>query len=248
MQSEMQPTEPPFTGTNMGDFPPEGRESLLDGSTILLIVSSSGTSLDYYHQYSAVEAMVDADRMRQLREQRESDHCPFAIEFPARALAASSPVFKKYYESQRGNLHVSVQMGNILPGYVMCVLDWYGRVLKSRSWYEFLPEELPVDHSARWYWVYCYAAIHLLGMSKFAARLQRLIENILDSLVIDRNSYAHLLRSLRPNDPILFRLVHITAQQMNTLSPILNDMDQLAITEHFPHFAAAVNDLLISVR
>jgi hypothetical protein len=241
----MQPTETPFTQTNVMDLSFEAREKLLDGPTTLFIVSSSGISLDYDHQCSVAKAMVSVDWMRQLQEQRGSHTRPFAIEFPARALAASSPIFKQYYELHRGSLHVPVQMGNVLPGYIMCVLDWYGRALKSKSWYEFLPEELSMDNSDRWYWVYCYAAMQLLGMREFAMRVQRFIESILGSLVTDRSNYAHLLRSLRPNDPILSQLARITAQKMNTRSPILTNTDQVAIVEHFPRFADAVNALLV---
>jgi hypothetical protein len=237
----MQSTETSFTAADLGSLPQEVRQKLLDGPAQLLILTSICVQFDSAHQCSAAKGMVNPDRMRQLAEQLESNTRPFAIEFPARALAAASPLFKQSYDLQPYILHVPLHMGYILPGYAMCVLDWYGRALRDRNWHDLLPDNLPTEDPDRWYWVYCYAAMRLLGMDEFAACLQGFIKDILSSLLVDRESYAHLLRSLSAEDPILFQLAHITARQMKTHTLMLTDTDQCMIAEHFPYFAGAVD-------
>jgi hypothetical protein len=74
--------------------------------------------------------MVCADRVRQLHEQAESNNRAFAIEFPADSLAAASPIFKQGYEAHSATLRqLPVDIGTVLPGYTMCVLDWYAHAL-----------------------------------------------------------------------------------------------------------------------
>jgi hypothetical protein len=58
--------------------------------------------------------------------------------------------------------------------------------------------------------------MQLLGMKEFAAHLHSFIESILESLITDRDDYAHLLRSISSKDPILYSLACITAQKMHT--------------------------------
>jgi hypothetical protein len=132
-------------------------------------------------------------------------------------------------------------MGFILPGYAMYVLNWYGRALRNRNWHDFLPDNLSTEDPHGWYWLYCYAAMRLIGMNKFAACLQAFIKVILRSLPIDwERSYAHLLRSLSAEDPMLSQLAHIIARQIKWYTLMLTDTDQCMIAEHFPYFAGAV--------
>jgi hypothetical protein len=240
----MQSTEASFTATDLESLPQEIRQNLLDGPVLLLVVTSSCEHFDYVHQCFAAKDMVGSNRMRQLGEQSESNTRPFAVEFSARALAVASPIFKQSFDIQSDVLHTPLHMGNILPGYAMCVLDWYGRALRSRNWHDFLRDNLPTEDSDRWYWIYCYAAMRLLGMNEFAARLQDFIKCLLCSVVTDWESHAHLLRALSADDTILSQLAQITTQQMKAHTLQLTNMDQCMIAEHFPHFAAAVNAIV----
>jgi hypothetical protein len=246
-KSKMQSTDPSsFTMADLGSFPYEIRQELLDGPTPLLVAFSTCEPFDYTHQCSAAKGMVSPDRMRQFVEQSESNTRPFAIEFPARALAFASPSFKQNYDLQPGIPHVPLHMDNVLPGYAMCVLDWYGRALQKRNWNDFLPDDLPTETSDRWYWFYCYAAMRLLGMEEFAAQLHGFIRCTLRALITDRESYAHLLRSLSREDPIVSHLAHITARQMKSNTLMLTDVDKKMLAEHFPHFAVAVEAIINS--
>lgn len=220
------------------------RERLLQEPSILLVTSHTCIGFDHEHQCTAATGMVSVDRIRQMSEQSEDNHRPFAIEFPAKALAVSSPRFDQVYESQPGLTQIFVHTGNILPGYVMCVLDWYARALQSRNWYGFLPEDTSIEGDDKWYWAYCYAAMRLLGMDNFASRLQLFIETLIEDLATDLASYGHLLRSIQPQDPILLKLAANTAKKMLAQSNFLTQADCQMLAEHFPEFAESVNGIL----
>ncbi|KAF1834752.1 hypothetical protein BDW02DRAFT_568718 [Decorospora gaudefroyi] len=140
------------------------REGLLSGPSTLLIASHSGTLFDYAYQRSAAEGVVSSDRNRQLIEQTESNHRRYTIEFPIRALCAVSNTFREGCETCPDISQVSFDMGNILPGYAMCVLDWLVKALRSKTSMAFVPGEPNIDGEDKWYWVYCYAAMRSLGM------------------------------------------------------------------------------------
>lgn len=222
----------------------KAREELLDGPAPLFTVSHTGTTFDYTHQCAVAKGMVSADRTRQLLEQSESNNRSFDIEFPAYALAVASPAFKRGYESIPTAMHVPLDLGNVLPGYAMCVLDWYARALRSRIWHEFVPGDASFEGEDKWYWVYCYSAMRSLGMDEFAARLLLRIEAMMGDLAVDFESYAHLLRALQDNDPILSRLVELTAHQMRTQTLRITADECHAVAEHFPRFAQRVNEVL----
>jgi hypothetical protein len=109
------------------------RIRLLEGPSILLIVSHSGTPSDYAQQCTAAKGLVAADRDRQLNEQAGSDNRPYAIEFPISPLVTASQAFKTSYEQYPHVSQLPLEMGTILPGYAICVLDWLARCLRSRA-------------------------------------------------------------------------------------------------------------------
>ncbi|KAH3909161.1 hypothetical protein HBI56_227860 [Parastagonospora nodorum] len=220
------------------------RGKLLEGLSSVLLTSHTCTDFDIKHQLSTAKGMVNADRMRQLLEQAEDSHRHFSIEFPTWALTAASPLFKQCHEAQPGLSAIPVKLGNLLPGYVMCVLDWYGHALQNKHWNDFLPESPSVDGHDKWYWVYCYAAMRVLGLNDFAAQLQMFIESIIDDLATNISNYAHLLNTLRADDPIMFQLAWYTVMNLQQPSPHLTQLDCETLAEHFPQFAGLVNTIL----
>ncbi|KAF2824863.1 hypothetical protein CC86DRAFT_408003 [Ophiobolus disseminans] len=220
------------------------REKLLSGPSPLIITSYAGTEADYIHQCTAAKGMVSADRTRQLLEQAASGNRQYAIEFPAHALAAASPSFKQAFEADPNGIRIPLSLGRVLPGYAMCVLDWYCRALRSKTWYDFIPDDASIEGEDKWYWVYCYLVMRSLGMDEFAARLLAFIDGMLNDLNIGFESYAHLIRSLPDSDPLLERLAEYTAHHMLTQSLYITETECCAVAEHFPQFAQKVNEAM----
>jgi hypothetical protein len=81
----------PIVGVSFSDLSQMSRAEFLQGPTPLLITTHTGIEFDHEHQIAAAKHMVCTDRICQLHEQAESNNRPFAIEFPANALAAASP-------------------------------------------------------------------------------------------------------------------------------------------------------------
>ncbi|KAH7392194.1 hypothetical protein DE146DRAFT_617894 [Phaeosphaeria sp. MPI-PUGE-AT-0046c] len=232
--------------SNIDPFPPSlPHGELLQGPISLLLISHTGSIFDYEHQILVTHSLVGADCMRQLLEQLQSDHRPFCVEFPTQALVAASPAFAEIYDSEDFSSLVPLSLGNVLPGFAMCVLDWYGKALRSKAWYDFLPSEPLTDQSEKWYLVYCYSSMRSLGLLEFAGRLQNLVEHTLDSLSTDLNAYGHILRVISPQDPTLLRLAHLTAQRMQSGLLSLNDQECKVLAENFPNFATLVNRSLV---
>lgn len=222
----------------------KAREELLNGPAYLFTVSHEGTSFDYAHQCAVAKGMVSAHRMRQLLEQSESNHRTFEIEFSAYALAVASPAFKQGYKSNPTVAYVPLDLGNVLPGYAMCVLDLYARALRSKIWHDTIPEDASFEGEDKWYWVYCYSTTRSLGMDEFAARLQILIEGMMVDLAVDFESYAHLIRALQDNDPVLRILAELTAHRMPTQTLPITEDECRVMAEHFPSFTQRVNEVL----
>lgn len=199
---------------------------------------------DYAHQIAAAQGMVCHDRLRQLSEQADSKDRKFYIEFPANALSAASPSLHCNRVANPSADKISISLGPVLPGYAMSVLDWYARALQSSTWHDFLPEDPSIYDDDKWYWVYCYAAMRLLGMDEFAGPLHIFIQRFLRDLATNFTDYAHLIRSLPPNDPLLWELVTQTASQMHQHTLPLSSEDCASILEHFPEFAAQVNSMM----
>jgi hypothetical protein len=227
---------------------PQDRLRLLGGPSVLLVVSHSGTSVDYAHQRSAAEGIVSLLRRRQLKEESESNHRPYTIEIPARALGAASQAFRDSYEAHPDLSRVPFDMGNILPGYVMSVLDWFVRSLRSKTPTPFIPELAIIDDEDRWYWVYCYATMRCLGM-EHAEELQQFIVLLInhESLVAEIESYIRLLRALQPSDPILAYLAERTARQLAAKTIGLSSAQCQDISAQHPQFATLVNEYLSKI-
>jgi hypothetical protein len=233
-----------LTEASVFDLSHKIRGKLLEGLSSVLLTSHNCTDFDIKHQLSAAKGIVNADRMRQLLEQAEESHRHFSIEFPTWALTAASPLFKQCQEAQPGLSAIPVNLGNILPGYVMCVLDWYGHALQNKRWNNFLPDYPSVDGHDKWYWVYCYAAMRVLGLDDFAAQLQVFIESIINDLATNVSNYAHLLITLKADGPIMFQLAWYTVKELQKPSPHLSQLDCATLAEHFPQFAGLVNTIL----
>jgi hypothetical protein len=229
-------------------MPPQDRESLLDGPSVLLIVSHSGTPFDYVHQCSAAKGIVSADRIRQLKEEASSDHRPYIIDIPVRALSAASQAFRHVYEASPDPARIPLDVCNILPGYVMCVLDWFVRSLRSKTPIVFIPELPVIDGEDKWYWVYCYAIMRCLGM-EHAGELQHFIVLLIDheSLVAESASYIRILRALQPSDPIVAYVAERTARQMAANTLALSAAQCQDISAQHPHFAKLINDYFSNI-
>jgi hypothetical protein len=176
-------------------------------------------------------------------EQAESGNRPYAIEFPVLALAAASQTFRSGYEQCPNASHIPLSIGNILPGYAMCVLDWLVRCVKSKTSISFIPIEPEIDGEDKWYWPYSYAAMRALGLEA-AQDLQQFVEHLIDheSLVVECSSFLRLLRALQPVDPIVAHLAGRTGMQMLENRLGLSAVQCDSISAAHPHFAALVNE------
>ncbi|CAG5182498.1 uncharacterized protein ALTATR162_LOCUS10190 [Alternaria atra] len=226
-----------------GSLSYESRILLLQGPSILLIVSHFGTPSEYAELCSAAIGVVSVDRSRQIAEQADSNNRPYAIEFPVLALAAASQTFQTGYKQCAHVSCVPLAVGNILPGYAMCVLDWLVRCTRSKTPISFLPEKPDIDGEDKWYWLYSYAAMRALGIEAYED-LQQFVERLIDheNLIAECSNYLCLLRALQPWDPIVAYLARRTARQMsrNTLGLSAAQCDNIGAAH--PHFAALVNE------
>lgn len=134
--------------------PPKRSRGPSGWPTVLLVARHTSTYFDYTRQRSAVESVVSADRSRQLLEQFTSSvrpwafptrqlrkqfasasaHRPVAIEFPVKALVAVSRPFYEAFQNGTDVSRAEFDTSNVLPGFVMCVLDWYARAFRNRDW------------------------------------------------------------------------------------------------------------------
>lgn len=131
---------------------------------------------------------------------------------------------------------------NVLTGFAMSVLDWYAKALRSKEWYDFLPSEPSTENSDDiWHSVYSYSAMRSVGLIEFADRLHKLVVPVVDNLCSDLNSYAHLLRALGPQDPVILHLAQETARKMRSGSLPLSEDDCKVLAENFPDFGVEVN-------
>jgi hypothetical protein len=226
-------------------MPRQDRERLLEGPSVLLVVSYSGTPFDYAHQCSAATGIVSADRMRQLTEVAESKHRPYAIEIPARALAAASQAFCDVYQASPDISQLPLDLGTLLPGYAMCVLDWLVLDLRRKIPIPFVPDIPIIDGKDKWYWVYCYATMRCLGMEQ-AEELQHFVARMIDhdSLVAESESYIRLLRALQPSDSIVAYLAERTARQMSANTLGLSPAQCQHIGAQHLQFTILVNEAL----
>lgn len=228
-----------------GDLSYEIRALLLEGPPILLVASHSGAPSDYAHQCSAAKGLVSLDRSRQMTEQAESGHRPYAIDISVWALAAASQAIRTGYEEYPDVSQLALAMGPILPGYAMCVLDWLVRCFRSKTTTSFIPDDPEVDGEDKWYWLYSYAAMRALGIDA-VEDLQPFIKRLIhhEGLVAEMTSYLRLLRALQPSDPIVTYLAVRTARQMLGNAHVLSEAQCDAIGAAHPHFAALVNERL----
>ncbi|KAF2249432.1 hypothetical protein BU26DRAFT_399909, partial [Trematosphaeria pertusa] len=222
------------------------RQSLLEGPTVLVIAMYNGSSLDYLHQLSAAQGIVSPDRYRQLEEQSERYHGSCALEFPVNALIAASPAFRHYIGANPGITKVEVQMGKILPGFAMEVLDWLANALTMNRWSDFLGPCLSIVDMDKYYWFYPYVAMRRLGMDVFADSLRAFIEMLVEEhgLADDAWTAEILLQHAPAEDPILLCIAKRYANLIVKGKLPLSAEECCKINEKFPHFGQMVNALL----
>jgi hypothetical protein len=121
----------------------------------------------------------------------------------------------------------------LLPGFAMCVLEWFVRACRSSEWFDFLPDEPSIEGEDKWYWVYCYAAMRSLGMDVFAERLKGFTEDLIDrhSLLEGAWSYVRFLRALQPEDPLVKTRVRRTDEQMFAMTEQFTELARIVRTE-----------------
>jgi hypothetical protein len=224
-------------------LPHDDRKSLLAGPTIILIVAHSGSYLDYFHQCAAAKGIVHAARRRQLNEQMQSGNRLFKIEVPRQAFAAASPDFRQWLNANPHATHATLDLGPLLPGYAMCVLDWLVRVLQHKDWYDFASADASIEGADKWYRIYSYAAMCSLGMTEFADSLQAVIQRLVcaHDAVKYYDDYVRLLRVLNSSDPFMVDLAKNTAQQLVTGATSLSEMECSQLASSYPLFGEAVN-------
>lgn len=150
----------------------------LAGPAIILIAFHSGSSLDYLHQCTAAEGVVHATRRRQLAKQTEIRNHLFKTEVPQGAPAAVSREFRLSLDQNPAAIHATLDLGSLLSGYMMCVLDRLVRGLRSEVWLDFASANAFIEDIDRWYWIYCDASMRSLGMTEPADQLQYFCQEI----------------------------------------------------------------------
>lgn len=241
---------------NIASLPRESRERLLDGPTVSLRVTYSATSVYHRQQLLAAEKVVASDRYRQFCDQAKvanSVLASFNIEFPERALKAASPLFAEFQpdrvnagEHEPSTYFVDIEMGQVLPGYLMEVLDWYCAALRAKSWRDFLPVEPSVQERDKYFWLYIYITMRKLGMDDFASSLgEPFITTLIEQhqLVDDAGMLDFTLEQLSADDP-LFEVIaerYVLLEETGK-SPIFPEQ-WATIVQNYAHFARLVVSL-----
>ncbi|KAJ4360951.1 uncharacterized protein N0V89_001520 [Didymosphaeria variabile] len=235
----------------------EKREQLLHSTTITLVVKYSGTK-HRLEQLAAAENVVARDRYRQLCDQAKaagSTPSSVKIEFPAHALEAAIALCavaetnpdEIYMRERGGDTHfLQIDLGPILPGYLMEILDWYCRALSARQWKDFLPADPSVQEYDKFFWLYIYITMRKLGMHDFANTLGGPFIGILveqHGLVDHAWMLDFLLEQLQEGDA-LFQLVAERYLQLEQAgrSPLFPEQWS-AICKAYPHFGNLVTKL-----
>lgn len=234
----------PFLGPHtLDDSLQRARESSIEGSTIIIVISHNGNALEYLHQISSANGMALAGRSRQMREQAESSRQPYMIEFPRAALIEASPIARQYLEQHPTAERIGLDLGHILPGYAMEVMDWYAASTLARTWIEF-PTDMICEGGNKWYYYYVYVAMRLLGMRGFATRLQRCLELHMDDLASDYGGYVHLLRHLTNDDPMMSNLVRRSVRLITQSKMPMKEGYIHKLKCRFPHYGRTLDTLL----
>ena len=227
----------------------QAREELLQGPTVKLVVSYSGTSMEHDYQLQASKGKVSRDRIRQLDEQMkqliydnaEGRESKIFIDFPIRALeAATSITLSDSLITTSQTPELRVDLGPILPGYLMEVLDWYCRSLRNREWKDFLPDELSFEGLDKFFYLYIYITMRAFELHKFADHLGvALIRYLIQQhqLIDEARTLDFLLQHLSTYDMIFEPIAehYISLIKSNQCSLFPEQWD--TICQHYPHFA-----------
>lgn len=226
----------------------EARAELLQGPAIQLVVSYNDSPMDHYNQLQATKGMVTEDRHRQFREQvelLERNHAQgrktkALIEFPAHAFeAATSIACSDFTTDTSQSLELHLDLGPILPGYVMEILDWYCRSLRAREWKDFSPDRTSIEGHDKFFYLYMYIAMRKLKMHGFADQLAVSLTQYLirqHQLTDEAGTLDYLLQHLSENDaifePIAERYIYLMSCDQCSLLPEQWD----TITQNYPYF------------
>ncbi|KAF2450008.1 hypothetical protein P171DRAFT_352064 [Karstenula rhodostoma CBS 690.94] len=238
----------------------EYRMQLLDGITITLVLDYSGLTTYHPQQLSAARNMVDYHRYGQLCEQAEnaaiaSSSAPRAlVVFPKNALAAASQYFADLgpdtiytHKDKPDTFFMDIELGQILPGYVMEVLYRYAGKLNAKTWKEFLPVEPSIQDSDKYYWLFIYVAMQKLGMQRFAAELAVPFIGILveqHRLVDEVWVLEFMLEGLSEHDPLLELVAERYAKlEITRQSPLFHEQ-WLVIFKDYAHFGNCVKSIM----
>ncbi|KAF2798749.1 hypothetical protein K505DRAFT_357230 [Melanomma pulvis-pyrius CBS 109.77] len=218
-------------------------ENSIEGPTITIVISHNGSHLEYLHQISSANGMVLAVRTRQMREQAESSCQPCMIEYPRAALLKASPIAQEYLEQHPTAEIIGLDLGHILPGYAMEVMDWIVTSMATNVWSEF-PTAMLSEGGNKWYYYYVYVAMRLLGMRGFAIRIQRRLDFHIDDLASDYGAYVHLLRHLADDDPMMRSLILRSVRLITQGKMPMKEGYIHKLKSRFPHYGRTLDRLL----
>jgi len=241
----------PESTPDFASLPQSSRQLLLEGQTILLVTSYHVSTSESNHQKSVAEFVVPARRMRQLQEQSESMNCPCYIECPVLALKVASPALARFLDAHPEAEKIEVNMGCVLPGFLMDVLHWYCNALYESSWTDYFSNgfsETYIEREVRQFYLYGHTCMRALGMDSFANKLLPVIQ----PLVNEHSDYVptlpikSIVSSTSLHDPLLRliaqRLAYLASKQE---SPITVQVGG-DIAQRFPHFADMLNEALMT--
>ncbi|PSN62735.1 hypothetical protein BS50DRAFT_638340 [Corynespora cassiicola Philippines] len=197
------------------------RSSLLKSEPIILRIRHSGAQHGFLCQNSNRPLLKHFHRPSFHHELLHSDpknDDSYLFRFPLNALLASSTYLSLCFEVRPAS-EIIIHLGNLFPGFVKEVLDWYAEALEADTWFEFPIFE---DWERIWYYYYIYATMRVLGMHKFTVNLQVYLVNRLNSDIMpglsDISGLSQVLQHLHSRDPV--------AQQITqTCAPSIGNSD-----------------------
>lgn len=239
----------------------ESRLQLLDGTTITLVLHYSGTATQHAQQIAAAQNNISPYIYEKLCEQAGNAGRGFSsirVEVPEKALASASQDFAglvpdKIYmrDAEPDTFYHKVDLGPILPGYAMHVLNWYCRALQSRLWEDFTPANPSVQECDKFHWLFSYVTMRKIGLHGFADSLcDRILRILVEQCQLADEFWMldFILENLAEGDS-LFRSVSERYIVLEILgqSPLLLEQ-WVVITHTYPHFGNLVSDRQAALR
>jgi hypothetical protein len=244
---------------NFDTLPRATRASLLQGPTVLIVLSYSGTTQERTHQVDTAQGITTSERCKQLSDHHlHSPHNRYTIEMPQAALTAASSAFGTLLQSAQtqapAETIIEIDFGSILPGYALEVVDWYVRSLRAEYWVDF-PIVLSVagldyggaDRRDWWYYYYVYVAMRNLQLDlSITAPLQDFLVDKIErcGLCDGFDGLVQLLKHLGEHDPVVQCACQRHARLVLCGESAMDMMGYMEVVNLYPWFQDRIEGLV----